>query len=618
MLLFYRAVSGHNARAARFLFSLRLRAGGASPPAGSRENKTKGENRMKKSVLVLALVLCLGLLILPAGAVGADWTVENWTSQVYYGIGECAEGLTAVATWDGRDSGWGTPILTWGFIDEAGKEVIPCQYEYTGSPPKFCEGLARVNDNSSARGKWGFIDKSGKLVIPYKYDFACNFSGGLALVELNGKYGYIDTNGNEVVSCKYDYIEYDRPDENAFFDDLSMVRLDGKYGYIDKSGKEVIPCKHDIIGAFSEGLVSIRTGTYPDTKYGYINKSGSLVISCKYDSAECFSDGLAAVKLNGKYGYINKVGQEIIPYKYDWAGNFSEGLAWVMQDGKYGLIDKTGKEVIPCQYDGLGDIGPHDDNSGPLDDSMMVSMNTGDSDQWGLPICKYGLVSKSGKEIVPCKYDAIKLCGKGLATSWVVRDQKYFQEGLALVKLDGKWGFIDETGAEVIACQYDDATHFDNGLAAVKRDNQYILIDTSGIELTSFAVECDRLGGFANGILSAETDGDMRDMNGDVSLFRYTLLSITAPTLIGAGTLGQANELAWEIKNGVLTVTGALGTKDMVVAACEDEDGRFIGAAVVRPGQRSAKLPAGAAAKLLWLGEKLAPKCPCVQVGENK
>ena len=37
--------------------------------------------------------------------------------------------------------------------------------------------------------------------------------------------------------------------------------------------------------------------------------------------------------------------------KYDWKGEYYEGLAMVRLDKKYGFIDKTGKEVIPIKYD---------------------------------------------------------------------------------------------------------------------------------------------------------------------------------------------------------------------------------------------------------------------------
>ena len=37
--------------------------------------------------------------------------------------------------------------------------------------------------------------------------------------------------------------------------------------------------------------------------------------------------------------------------KYDWKGTYYEGLAKVELNGKCGFIDKTGKEVIPIKYD---------------------------------------------------------------------------------------------------------------------------------------------------------------------------------------------------------------------------------------------------------------------------
>ena len=36
--------------------------------------------------------------------------------------------------------------------------------------------------------------------------------------------------------------------------------------------------------------------------------------------------------------------------KYDWIGGYYEGLERVSLNGKLGFIDKTGKEVIPIKY----------------------------------------------------------------------------------------------------------------------------------------------------------------------------------------------------------------------------------------------------------------------------
>lgn len=42
------------------------------------------------------------------------------------------------------------------------------------------------------------------------------------------------------------------------------------------------------------------------------------------------------------------------------------------------------------------------------------------------------------------------------------KNEEKIQEGLALVLLDGKFGFIDKTGNEIVPCKYDYAEDFSN------------------------------------------------------------------------------------------------------------------------------------------------------------
>ena len=81
---------------------------------------------------------------------------------------------------------------------------------------------------------------------------------------------------------------------------------------------------------------------------------------------------------------------------------------------------------------------------------------------------KYGYIDKSGKEVITCKYD--------YAYS--------FQEGLARVVLNGKYGYIDKSGKEVIPCKYNYADEFYEGLASVKLNGKYGYVDKSGKEVT--------------------------------------------------------------------------------------------------------------------------------------
>ena len=175
-------------------------------------------------------------------------------------------------------------------------------------------------------GKYGF-KKDGIIVIPAKYGYACNFSEGLAVVNLNGKWGYIDKNGKEVIPIKYD-------SGCAFSEGLARVYLNDEYCYIDKNGKAVTNYHNNS----SEG--KIRVGI--EGKWGYVDRIGTEVIPIMYDFAGDFSEGLAEVKLNGKYGFIDKTGKEIIPIKFDYTSGFKNGRAGVKLEGKWGYIDKQG------------------------------------------------------------------------------------------------------------------------------------------------------------------------------------------------------------------------------------------------------------------------------------
>jgi hypothetical protein len=57
-----------------------------------------------------------------------------------------------------------------------------------------------------------------------------------------------------------------------------------------------------------------------------------------------------------------------------------------------------------------------------------------------------------------------------------------------LVKLDNKWGYIDKSGKEIIPLRYDDGRIFMDGLAAVKLNNKWGFIDKTGKEVVPLKI----------------------------------------------------------------------------------------------------------------------------------
>ena len=116
-----------------------------------------------------------------------------------------------------------------GFADETGKVVIPCQWESAGS---FSEGLAAVKDDKK---KWGFIDKTGTVMIPFQWDeVAYFFSEGLAPVKDDkDKWGFIDKTGILIIPCQWKTAA-------PFLNGVAVVLdADWKWWFIDKTGKVV-------------------------------------------------------------------------------------------------------------------------------------------------------------------------------------------------------------------------------------------------------------------------------------------------------------------------------------------------------------------------------------------
>ena len=86
---------------------------------------------------------------------------------------------------------------------------------------------------------------------------------------------------------------------------------------------------------------------------------------------------------------------------------------------------------------------------------------------------KYGFINKDGEEIISCKYEYAGA----------------FSDGLARVKSAEDWGFVNENGEEIISCKYEDAGAFSDGLARVKSAEGWGFVNKNGEEIISCKYE---------------------------------------------------------------------------------------------------------------------------------
>jgi len=79
---------------------------------------------------------------------------------------------------------------------------------------------------------------------------------------------------------------------------------------------------------------------------------------------------------------------------------------------------------------------------------------------------KYGYINKMNERVIPCQFDA------GLD----------FEQGRAVVEKDGKFGLIDRSGKMILACEFEDIGTFSDGLIYAQKNDKYGYFDKYGIE----------------------------------------------------------------------------------------------------------------------------------------
>ena len=220
-------------------------------------------------------------------------------------------------------------------------------------------------------------------------------------------------------------------------DDGSME--DGSlFGCINKLGEVQIPFSYDWILPFENDQT---TTARLDGNIVFINKYGEIAFENIYSFVDRFIGELCIVGKDGAEGVINEYGECIIPFNYDDIEyNYSEKIQGyiVTQHDKKGVYGYDGTLRIPAIYDELEICGK----------GMILA--TKDSKQ-----CVF---KDTGEIIIPMKYDSIKY--------------DYWDLHGFILSSQGKMGFYDSKGLEIIPIQYDDIQKICRGHLLVTKDNK--------------------------------------------------------------------------------------------------------------------------------------------------
>lgn len=328
-------------------------------------------------------------------------------------------------------------------------------------------------------------------------------------VEQNGKYGLISMNGKELIPVEYEEISPIIGVENSY-----KIKKEGKYGIVDHEGKIVIEPQYadiDILGKDNKSGFIIKNDI---GKYGIVDYSNKEILETKYNSIQkVFGNDLYVATDEEKQKLIKNDGTEVLKEGFSEIKEIlssQENAVIFVNNNKYGIMDLSGKVLINAEYDFLTEAK-----------TGFFIAKTGD---------KYGIIDINKQTKIAFDYNSIvynkkadfyiledsnfnsnvlnsnletKLTGlilelnedKGYIKIRQEDDTKYYNfkfeekqekdlypnRTLFLDKKDGKYGYLDKNGKNVVDYKYDDATEQnDFGFVGVKADGKWGSLDTKG------------------------------------------------------------------------------------------------------------------------------------------
>jgi hypothetical protein len=226
-------------------------------------------------------------------------------------------------------------------------------------------------------------------------------------------------------------------------------------------------------------------GVCQGKKWGYFNSEGKVAIPLKYDKVIYFDGGFGAAEIDGKWFILDKKGTEhpVNLAGINYINHFTEGLApFTMDDKKMGYVDENGQVAIEAKFSALGFFS----------NGLAWARDISD---------KIGFIDKKGEWIIKPQFDVTRNFDS--------------EAGLARVKLNGVWGYVNKKGEIMyvkesttfddffnglaqgetkdkkrgyynnkgewaIQPQFEDERDFKNKYAAIKKDGKWGIIDTEG------------------------------------------------------------------------------------------------------------------------------------------
>ena len=229
-----------------------------------------------------------------------------------------------------------------------------------------------------------------------------------------------------------------------------------------------------------------------------INKQGkSLVDLTRYQKvdADKISAGLLPVMRNSHVGYLNMQGREVIPVMYDalndgqgWARPVSEGRIVVKQGGHYGVIDTANRTVVPFSA-AISDIDDYRGDMARVRKNKAISWLDKEGNIKNANVKKDNGKSNDSKSTKNSRVNDRSAASKSAVNPSDRANSTQKKSASIPVnrfttlqprQQDGRWGFVDDNNVTMITYSFDEVRPFSEGLAGVRIDAEWGFINLGG------------------------------------------------------------------------------------------------------------------------------------------
>lgn len=362
----------------------------------------------------------------------------------------------------------------YGVINNKGTELIAFDYDQIEGDKYYNNGnylksgyIVKRTTNEGYR--YGYISSNWEELIDTEYTSVSRIldkddtNDIYLIVSKNGRYGVIK-NKNVIIDFIYQGITYNK-ETNLF-----AVQRGGQYGVLNIEGKTILNVEYKSI---KFNGIYIYAKSY--TEDLYFNKNGEKQDNTYTSMIKTKEGSYVTVNKQNLYGIVNENGQETVKNEYLYIEYAFDNYFIAYKPGKgLGVIDKSGKTYIDFKYDVLSKIG---------DNKLLkgINMKNDVTDIYSSEMKEITSLSNATLEL---KNDYIELYNEK-ANHYITKNGELKNEKeiltdnkLFAINKENKWGFEDKEGNIKVECIYDYVTEFNRfGFAGVKLENKWGVID---------------------------------------------------------------------------------------------------------------------------------------------